>query len=142
MYNSQLLYNRINEMVKKRKKSMDELNAECNFSKNTVSSSAKSQDGMKALRLLAIAEFLDCSLDYLLRRIDNPEAHKPQSSYVVNNKDPTASASPNSPISRILPPTRVAMRFFPFTQTFENSHSLVIFRTKSVIQYDYATCPK
>ncbi len=38
-------------------------------------------------KVLALATELDCSIDYLLGRTDNPEAHKPQNSYVVNNRD-------------------------------------------------------
>lgn len=76
MYSSQIIYSRIDEMVKKLNKSMEELNQNCNLSKNTVSQSARSQEGMKAQRLYAIAEFLDCSIDYLFGRTDNPKSHK------------------------------------------------------------------
>lgn len=83
MYSSQTVYDRINKVIRDRKKSMEGLNEECNFSKNTVSQSANSHDGMKARRLYAIAEYLDCSLDYLFGRTENPTAHKCTASAVA-----------------------------------------------------------
>lgn len=76
MYSSQIVYERIDKMLACKNKSMSELNKVCGMSKNTVSQSAASQDGMKARRLFTIANFLDCSVDYLLGRTDNPMSHK------------------------------------------------------------------
>ena len=51
---------------------MLDLQAKCDLGRNALSQAAKSQDGMKARNLFAIAEILDCSVDYLLGRTDNP----------------------------------------------------------------------
>lgn len=38
-------------------------------------------------KVLALAVYLDCSVDYLLGRIENPNAHKAQNSYAISNRD-------------------------------------------------------
>lgn len=38
-------------------------------------------------KVFALASELDCSIDYLLDRTDNPNAHKAQNSYAISNRD-------------------------------------------------------
>lgn len=85
MYNSQDTYNRIRDMVKRTGISIKKLNEECSLSENAISSASKSQDGMKARNLYAISNCLDCSVDFLLGRTDNPQAHKSAGGGLVNN---------------------------------------------------------
>lgn len=72
MYNSQKTVCRIKRRAKEQGIAVLDLQAKCDLGRNALSQAAKSQDGMKARNLFAIAEILDCSVDYLLGRTDNP----------------------------------------------------------------------
>ena len=72
MYNSSETSTRIRQLAKEKGIQMSELQEKCGLSKNTIVQSGKSQEGMKAKNLYAISEILDCSVDYLLGRTDNP----------------------------------------------------------------------
>lgn len=72
MYNSSETSTRIRQLAKEKGIQMSELQEKCGLSKNTIMQSGKSQEGMKAKNLYAIAELLECSVDYLLGRTDNP----------------------------------------------------------------------
>ena len=72
MYNSSETSTRIRQLAKAKGIQMAELQEKCGLSKNTIMQSGKSQEGMKAKNLYAIAELLECSVDYLLGRTDNP----------------------------------------------------------------------
>lgn len=72
MYNPQNTTYRIKQIAKERGMSVTDLLAKCSLGRNVLSQSAKSQEGMKAKNLYAIAEILNCSVDYLLGRTDNP----------------------------------------------------------------------
>lgn len=73
MYNSQETIFRIKQRAKEQGIAILDLQTKCDLGRNAISQAAKSQDGMKARNLFAIAEVLDCSVDYLLGRTDNPE---------------------------------------------------------------------
>lgn len=101
MYNAKLTYERITYLSEKNNIKKGTINEVCSISKDTLSASAKSQEGMKAKKLYDISELLDCSVDYLLGRTDNPNAHKDQSSNTVNgnynavdNSSVTVTTSP------------------------------------------------
>lgn len=72
MYNSSETSTRIRQLAKEKGIQMSELQEKCGLSKNTIMQSGKSQEGMKAKNLYAIAELLECSVDYLLGRTDSP----------------------------------------------------------------------
>jgi len=72
MYNSQETSTRIKKLAKEKGIQMIELQELCGLNKNAVAQAGKSQEGMKAKNLYAIAEMLECSVDYLLGRTDNP----------------------------------------------------------------------
>lgn len=76
MYNAKLTYDRIVRLSNEKNIQIKKINEVCGISKDTLSASAKSTDGMKAKRLYNISELLDCSVDYLLGRTDNPNSHK------------------------------------------------------------------
>lgn len=67
---------------------MFDLQERCGLSKNTIAQSGKSQDGMKAKNLYAIAELLECSVDYLLGRTDIPT-----STYSISNNNTTVNGT-------------------------------------------------
>ncbi len=76
MYNPQITYERVKELSRVRKISISEINKTAGISENTISQSAKRSEGMGARNLYEIAQCLDCSVDYLLDRSDNPQSHK------------------------------------------------------------------
>ena len=72
MYNSQETIFGIKQRAKEQGIAILDLQAKCDLGRNAISQAAKSQDGMKARNLFAIAEVLNCSVDYLLGRTDSP----------------------------------------------------------------------
>lgn len=71
MYNSQIIAERIRTTIKQQGKSLGEVLSECELGKNTVSKIEKGTD-ILTLNFAKIADNLNCSLDYLLGRTDNP----------------------------------------------------------------------
>lgn len=73
MNNSQELAKSIKELAKSKNISIGKMLSDCNLSINTLSS-MKSGGYFPRLEALAkIADYLDCSVDYLLGRTDCPE---------------------------------------------------------------------
>ena len=101
MYNSSETSTRIRQLAKEKGIQMSELQEKCGLSKNTIVQSGKSQEGMKAKNLYAISEILDCSVDYLLGRTDNPNetgisvTDNKQTSFTGNNSISINSAVHN-----------------------------------------------
>ena len=75
MYNNQEMANRIKLRAKTQKIAMKNMLAELELGINLVSHLAKGQN-ITALNLARIADYLDCSVDYLLGRTDNPEVNR------------------------------------------------------------------
>ncbi len=73
MYNPQITAERIKKRAKELSIPMTQLNKLCGINKNAIAQAGKSQEGMKAKNLYAIAEVLACSIDYLLGRTDDPK---------------------------------------------------------------------
>ncbi len=71
MYNSQEIADRIKLIAKVQQKKISEILLSCNLGKNTVAKIAKGTD-ILTLNFAKIADYLDCSVDYLLGRTDNP----------------------------------------------------------------------
>ena len=49
---------------------------DCELNKNIISTMLSRGSMPKADNLAKIADYLDCSVDYLLGRTDNPQSHK------------------------------------------------------------------
>lgn len=75
MYDSQEIANRIKSTAKSKKISLKILLSECELGINTISQMSKGND-MLSKNLAKIADYLDCSVDYLLGRTDDPQSHK------------------------------------------------------------------
>lgn len=75
MYNSQDLVNRIKEQAKKRNILIRDMLTSCSLSINAISQ-ISDKKGLSSFSLAKIADYLDCSVDYLLGRTDNPEINK------------------------------------------------------------------
>jgi len=75
MYITQEIANRIKLQAKSQKIAMKELLFNCDLNINAVSEFSKGKL-LSCLSLAKIADYLDCSVDYLLGRTDNPNSHK------------------------------------------------------------------
>lgn len=71
MYDLQAIAIRIKQQAKAKKISMREMLSACNLGINAISEMAKGK-AMSSLALAGIADYLDCSVDYLLGRSDAP----------------------------------------------------------------------
>lgn len=70
MYNTQKIAERIKLQAKLRGVTMQKMLSEIGLGINTVSQLAKGQV-ISSIKLAQIADYLDCSVDYLLCRTDN-----------------------------------------------------------------------
>lgn len=76
MYTSQNIALRIKQYAKDKQIVLKEMLSECGLSKNTLSSMQSGGSTPKSENLAKIADYLDCSVDYLLGRTDNPEINR------------------------------------------------------------------
>ena len=74
MYNSSNVAERIKSTAKRKGVSVKEVLENVGLGFNTMSNMKNSMP--KADNLARIADYLDCSVDYLLGRTDNPEVNK------------------------------------------------------------------
>lgn len=72
MYHSQEIAARIKSTAKSKGISLKVMLSECELGINTISQMSKGND-MLSKNLAKIADYLGCSVDYLLCRTDNPE---------------------------------------------------------------------
>ena len=75
MYNNQLMAERIKLQAKLKKISLKNMLSDLDMGINAISEFAKGKQ-MSCISLARIADYLDCSVDYLLGRTDNPEVNK------------------------------------------------------------------
>ena len=75
MYITQEIANKIKLQTKSKKIAMKDLLANCELNINAVSEFSKGKQ-LSCISLAKIADYLDCSVDYLLGRTDNPNSHK------------------------------------------------------------------
>ena len=75
MYNAQILIQRIKDQAKQQNMLIRDMLSACNLSINAISQ-ITDKKGLSCFSLARIADYLDCSVDYLLGRTDNPEINK------------------------------------------------------------------
>lgn len=75
MYESMLLAERIKAYSKVKKIALKVLFEECGLGRNTMANLTSGRS-IAHDSLAKIADYLDCSVDYLLGRTDNPDSHK------------------------------------------------------------------
>ncbi len=75
MYISANIAKRIKEFAKIKGIKINDMLTACELSKNTLSSMISGGSTPKSENLARIADYLDCSVDYLLGRTDDPELH-------------------------------------------------------------------
>ena len=75
MYSAQVTKSRIKELCKAKKTNMEKMLADCSLGINAIRQ-INDTKGMASFSLALIADYLDCSVDYLLGRTDKPEVNK------------------------------------------------------------------
>lgn len=75
MYYSQELAERIKSMARKNNVVLGKMLSECGLNANTLNQISEER-GIASFSLGKIADYLDCSVDYLLCRTDNPNVNK------------------------------------------------------------------
>lgn len=75
MYIAQNTKDRIKSLCKIKKISMETMLIDCSLGVNAIRQ-INDTKGMASFSLARIADYLDCSVDYLLGRTDNPNSHK------------------------------------------------------------------
>ncbi len=75
MYNAQTTKERIKELCKRKKIGMEQMLIDLSLGINAIRQ-INDTKGMASFSLAKIADYLDCSVDYLLGRTDNPNSHK------------------------------------------------------------------
>ena len=76
MYNAQQTAEKIKAQAKCQNILIKNMLEECDLNKNKLSSMLSRGSWLQANNLALIADYLDCSVDYLLGRTDNPEVNK------------------------------------------------------------------
>lgn len=84
MYNQQEIACRIKSTAKSKNIILKNMLSEIELGVNIISQFSKGSE-MSYLNLSKIADYLDCSVDYLLGRTDNPTSHKMQTINTVNS---------------------------------------------------------
>ena len=76
MYNSQMVAELIKGLAKVRGISISKMLDDCELSKNTLSSMLSGGFFPRSIAIAKIADYLDCSIDYLMGRTDVVEVNK------------------------------------------------------------------
>lgn len=100
MYNPQILNDRIKTRASSKNQSIKDILSSCNLNINTINQMTNKK-GIASFRLAKIADELDCSVDYLLGRTDDPHSHKRQTANAVNgnyNAVDNSSVTVNTPV--------------------------------------------
>lgn len=75
MYFAQTTKDRIKQRCKDKKINAKQMLTDCSLGANAIQQISDTK-GMASFSLAKIADYLDCSVDYLLGRTDNPEINK------------------------------------------------------------------
>ncbi len=84
MQDLHIIEERIMGIAKSKKLSKNKLLEEAQLSKS-IFDNMKKGSAPSIEKINVIADYLDCSVDYLLGRTDSPQAHKSQNGNLVNN---------------------------------------------------------
>lgn len=82
MYTAQTTKDKIKSLCKSKKINMEDMLSACNLGVNAIRQ-INDTKGMASFSLAKVADYLDCSVDYLLGRTDVPEVN--HSSKQLNN---------------------------------------------------------
>lgn len=85
MHNSQEVSNTIKSLAKSKKITIGKMLSDCSLSINTLSSMQSGGYYPRLEAIAKIADYLDCSVDYLLGRTDSPDISTKQSTIITEN---------------------------------------------------------
>ena len=80
--------NRIKEYSKSKGYLVKDVLTECGLNKNALSIMLSRGSWIRADNLIKIADYLDCSVDYLLGRTTDPESHKQKGPVLMVENEP------------------------------------------------------
>lgn len=86
----------IKKLCKEKNISITELQKNCDLSKSFIYDLEKRSASPSCLKISKIADYLNCSVDYLLGRTDNPEINK------INDKKPLIIEEINTPTKKTI----------------------------------------
>lgn len=96
MYSAQTTVSRVQTEIKRKGYTQKAVLFECGLSENALKQMTNKQ-GIASFNLAKIADYLDCSVDYLLGRTDNPNAHRDQNGTIsqsnVNSDNSTVNVN-------------------------------------------------
>lgn len=93
MYTSNILVERIRLMIKEKQVTVKELLSSCELNENTLNQ-LSDKKGLSSFSLAKIADYLDCSVDYLLGRTDEPTAEVNNNIITTGNVITTGDITP------------------------------------------------
>lgn len=82
MYYSQEVSKRIKELAKEKRITIGKMLVDCELN-NSALNQISEERGLASFSLAKIADYLDCSVDYLLCRTQNPNSHKTHANDVI-----------------------------------------------------------
>lgn len=89
MNNSQEVANLIKRLAKLKKIAVGKMLSDCGLSINTLSSMQSGGYYPRVEAITKIADYLDCSVDYLLGRTDEPEVNRKLASHIDSEDSKT-----------------------------------------------------
>lgn len=75
-YNAEFIAARIKALLKTQKIAASKMLADCNMNKNAIYTMQANGYFPRLDAIAQMADYLDCSVDYLLGRTDNPEVNR------------------------------------------------------------------
>ena len=88
MYETSITVERIKFIAKQNGISVKTMLEDCGLNKNTLSSMQSRGSWLQSNNLAKIADYLNCSVDYLLGRVDTPNG-----TYSINNHNTTVNGT-------------------------------------------------
>ena len=114
MYETSITVERIKLRAKENGISVKTMLEDCGLNKNTLSSMQSRGSWLQSNNLAKIADYLDCSVDYLLGRVDTPNG-----TYSINNHNTTVNGTQANVINNTAPdkPDNITEQFFEKFET-------------------------
>lgn len=99
MYSAQLTIERIQALIKAKGLTQKDVLKQCDINENTLKRMTDNK-GMSSFYIAKIADRLDCSVDYLLGRTDNPNSTGPN---ITNNEQSNINGNNNINVNTAVP---------------------------------------
>lgn len=114
MYETSITVERIKFIAKQNGISVKTMLEDCGLNKNTLSSMQSRGSWLQSNNLAKIADYLNCSVDYLLGRVDTPNG-----TYSINNHNTTVNGTQANVINNNTAPEKPDNITEQFFEKFE-----------------------